>query len=79
MSIQYRILIENVVALREAIEAVKGGVLTCPTQLLFHQQEVRKIDTRVGWADLASSERTLLRFVWEAYHRIECPFPLRMQ
>jgi hypothetical protein len=31
---------------------------------------------RIGWPDLSTTERTLLRFAWEYVHRTTCPFPL---
>lgn len=37
---------------------------------------LKTIDWRLGWWDLASSERTTLRFAWELVHRGECPYPL---
>jgi len=72
----YLIPIEKVVMLKEAIDAVTGGGFACPAMLLFHRQDVARIDTRLCWAALGTSERTLLRFVWEACHRQPCPLPL---
>jgi hypothetical protein len=39
-------------------------------------QSLQGIDPRLSWADLSTTERTLLRFAWEAVLRKPCPFPL---
>lgn len=33
---------------------------------------------RIGWGDLSTLERTILRFTWEFVHRTPCPLPLNL-
>jgi hypothetical protein len=39
--------------------------------------EVDSIDRRLTWAELSTSERILLRHIWERAHRTPCPLPIR--
>ena len=60
------------IAIRKAIRDGAAGVPGIGMAMALSNPPMN-----VPWGDLSSSERILLRFVWEAAYRTPCPLPLR--
>lgn len=68
--------IGSIPMLAEAVTAAGQGrvaLIETPEQRVA---VVQAFDRSLLWFDLCTTERTLLRFCWEACHRAACPLPL---
>jgi hypothetical protein len=68
--------IRDIVTLREAIEGPRIGYFLLPPIAINSAAAI--IKAGLSWAEISTTERILLRFLWESYHHTSCPFPLHI-